>query len=219
MTIKHLKILFCLFLSLLTSCITTSSSESFSFLRDPFDLGMEAYNSVKFLTAADRFEQALFWDKFGSHDENVTRDYYWIGKSWFGYGDCDKAEEAFEAGLEVVKNNTLLEADLLTALAECYVIKGREDEAELLVDEAMMVYRGYETVAGAKGVLSTLWQVDDEATRVFMVRMYELVQNEGYSYLEAVNQVKREFIKSEEYSHPYYWAPFVFYGDGDVGLE
>lgn len=67
-------------------------------------------------------------------------------------------------------------------------------------------------VAGANGVGATLWVVDGLATKEFMVRVYGLVENEGMGYAKAMAQVKREFIKSKDYSEPYYWSPFVLYG-------
>ncbi len=67
-------------------------------------------------------------------------------------------------------------------------------------------------VAGANGVGATLWEVNDLATKEFMVRMYDLVEKEGMSYAEAIVKVKRAFITSKDYSDPRYWSPFVLYG-------
>ena len=38
---------------------------------------------------------------------------------------------------------------------------------------------------------------------------------EGEDYSESINDTKRKFISGlygEKYKHPYYWAPFVYYG-------
>jgi tetratricopeptide (TPR) repeat protein len=67
-------------------------------------------------------------------------------------------------------------------------------------------------VAGANAVGATLWVVDDLATKQFMTRVYGLVEKSGMGYAGAMAQVKREFIKSKDYSEPYYWSPFVVYG-------
>ncbi|HRX49214.1 MAG TPA: CHAT domain-containing protein, partial [Spirochaetota bacterium] len=64
-------------------------------------------------------------------------------------------------------------------------------------------------VAGANSVLVTLWEVDDEATKEFMISMYGKVKD-GFSYREAVNMTKEEFRGTGK-SDPYYWAGFVLY--------
>ena len=65
-------------------------------------------------------------------------------------------------------------------------------------------------VAGARHVGVTLWSVDDEATSEFMSRMYKKISG-GKTYEQAYRQTKAEFMKSEDFSHPYYWAAFVLY--------
>jgi CHAT domain-containing protein len=45
-----------------------------------------------------------------------------------------------------------------------------------------------------------------------MVRYYENLLG-GMGRSEALRQVQLEMIKSDDYSHPYYWAAFVLTGD------
>jgi CHAT domain-containing protein len=70
-------------------------------------------------------------------------------------------------------------------------------------------------VAGANGLSVSLWQVADESTAKFMVAMYQEAQKNGGDYGRAITEIKRRFIKGdfgEQYRHPFYWAPFVYYG-------
>jgi CHAT domain-containing protein len=89
-------------------------------------------------------------------------------------------------------------------------------------------------LAGAKGISASLWNVSDRSTAMFMVGVYQLVEQKGMSYSRAINEMKRIFIKGqasmdiessrgiqvieadetrpEKLSHPYYWGPFVYYG-------
>ena len=70
-------------------------------------------------------------------------------------------------------------------------------------------------IAGANGLSVSLWQVADDSTSNFMVAMYKAVNEQGLGYSEAINKVKRRFIKGDfgkTYQAPYYWAPFVYYG-------
>ncbi|TWU34741.1 photosystem I assembly protein Ycf3 [Candidatus Brocadiaceae bacterium S225] len=71
-------------------------------------------------------------------------------------------------------------------------------------------------LSGAKAVSVSLWRVTGESTSQFMATMYGLVQDKGMSYLDAITEVKRQFIDGnfgEKYKAPYYWAPFVYYGN------
>ena len=89
-------------------------------------------------------------------------------------------------------------------------------------------------LAGARGISASLWNVSDRSTAMFMVGVYQLVEKKGMSYLQAINEMKRIFIRGqtsidsepsggievieadekrpEKLSHPFYWAPFVYYG-------
>jgi CHAT domain-containing protein len=67
-------------------------------------------------------------------------------------------------------------------------------------------------VGGANGLSVSLWQVADESTMEFMVNMYRLVREKGMRYDRAITEIKRDFIGGR-YSDPFYWAPFVYYGN------
>ncbi|MDP8241220.1 MAG: CHAT domain-containing tetratricopeptide repeat protein [Candidatus Hatepunaea meridiana] len=68
-------------------------------------------------------------------------------------------------------------------------------------------------VAGANGLSVSLWQVSDESTMKFMIGVYKLVQEKGIGYDKAITEMKRAFLEIESYSSPFYWAPFVYYGE------
>jgi CHAT domain-containing protein len=66
--------------------------------------------------------------------------------------------------------------------------------------------------AGAKSVIATLWKVDDEATAKLMTHFYSRM-HQGESPASALRHAQIEVSKDERWSHPYYWAAFVFQGD------
>jgi CHAT domain-containing protein len=71
-------------------------------------------------------------------------------------------------------------------------------------------------LSGAKAVSLSLWRVADQSTSQFMATMYGLVQDKDMSYIDAITEVKRQFLNGdfgEKYKAPYYWAPFVYYGN------
>ncbi|MCU0607821.1 MAG: CHAT domain-containing protein, partial [Candidatus Edwardsbacteria bacterium] len=71
-------------------------------------------------------------------------------------------------------------------------------------------------LAGANGLSVSLWQVADESTMRFMVALYRLVRETGMPYPAAFAAIRRQFISGEvgggAYQNPYFWAPFVYYG-------
>jgi len=67
---------------------------------------------------------------------------------------------------------------------------------------------------GAKGVLATLWSVNDESTGKFMQRLYKLRASEPeLSKAEAIQQVQQGFLKEGGWRKAYYWAPFILMGN------
>ncbi len=65
-------------------------------------------------------------------------------------------------------------------------------------------------MAGAEQVMMSLWKVDDEATREFMVLFYTgwiELKNTG----EAYQYAKKKLM--DKYQHPYYWGAFVLSGN------
>ncbi|MGW8121066.1 CHAT domain-containing protein [Roseivirga echinicomitans] len=71
-------------------------------------------------------------------------------------------------------------------------------------------------LAGAKGAAVSLWAVNDASTMYFMAGMYELVEVSDMTYADAIDAMKRRFIKGDfgdAFKGTKYWAPFVHYGN------
>jgi len=66
---------------------------------------------------------------------------------------------------------------------------------------------------GAEAVLATLWPVADEGTGVFMRNMYQYLQERGLTKAKAIRMAQTTFIHSDEYAHPFFWAPFILMGN------
>ena len=71
--------------------------------------------------------------------------------------------------------------------------------------------------AGARSVLVALWDIDDEATMVFMESFYQHLKD-GKTVSAAVQQSMKCLRESEEFSKMRYWAPFQLIGD-DVKID
>ncbi len=75
-------------------------------------------------------------------------------------------------------------------------------------DELLGLVRGL-LYAGARGVLVTLWDVNDESTAEFMKVFYQSLRangNKAAAMQQAMAEIRRR------YAHPYYWAPFLLVG-------
>lgn len=69
--------------------------------------------------------------------------------------------------------------------------------------------------AGAPEVLVTLWNVADASTARFMQRFYHHLLSDRQGHRQALRKTKLEMLKSGQYAHPFYWAPFSLVGMGE----
>ena len=98
--------------------------------------------------------------------------------------------------------NLSLRTDLVT-LSACETALGKVATG----DDVVGFTRGF-LYAGARSLISSLWQVDDEATRDLMVNFYTNLSK--MSKDEALRQAQLQAKK--QYPHPYYWAAFLLTG-------
>jgi len=64
---------------------------------------------------------------------------------------------------------------------------------------------------GAKAVLSTLWEIDDNGTQAFMQAFYQRFLH-GTPAQQALQATQEQFRQDPRYNAPYYWAGFVVTG-------
>jgi len=96
----------------------------------------------------------------------------------------------------------------LVVLSACQTALGKEIKGEGLVG----LTRGF-MYAGAKGVVASLWKVDDAATAELMRRFYTQMLKEGQRPAQALRAAQVEMRGSEAWRAPYYWAGFVLQGE------
>lgn len=63
--------------------------------------------------------------------------------------------------------------------------------------------------AGTSAVIVSLWNVDDRSTSIFMRKLYHYFMRESLPLADALAMTKADMLNSDEFRHPYYWAPFV----------
>jgi len=104
-------------------------------------------------------------------------------------------------GLNLQKANLVTLSACETALTK---VRGGEDWAGMS--------RGF-IYAGTPSILATLWSVDDKSTSILMKSFYENWLKKGMTKPAALRQAQLSLKAMPEYSHPFYWAPFVMIGD------
>jgi CHAT domain-containing protein/tetratricopeptide (TPR) repeat protein len=115
----------------------------------------------------------------------------------------DKENDGFLEAGEIVQLKLNSE---LVVLSSCNSGLGLIDEAEGVIGMTKAFYE-----AGAKSVVVSLWDVNDNFTSKLM-SLYYAKMSSGYDKSEALRQAKIEFIK--KYSpNPYFWSAFIISGD------
>ncbi len=67
--------------------------------------------------------------------------------------------------------------------------------------------------SGARSTIATLWSVQDNSTAELITRFYTKLKQPGITRSEALRQAQLSLLRSPDYQHPYYWAPFVLVGN------
>lgn len=103
--------------------------------------------------------------------------------------------------------NLSLNADL-AVLSACQTGLGKYSEGEGVIGlSRALVY------AGARNLVVSFWSVADESTSILMTDFYDiLLKNGNKSFRTSLQQAKEKMTKSNTYSEPYFWAPFVLIG-------
>jgi CHAT domain-containing protein len=128
-----------------------------------------------------------------------------------------KPEETFiltwDGRLDVKQLNTLLgNRNLpnsppleLLVLSACQTAKGDK--------RAALGLAGVAVRSGARSTLATLWTVSDESTAKFMEQFYKELFTPNMTRAEAVRIAQLHLLKTPEFAHPYFWAPFILVGN------
>lgn len=66
--------------------------------------------------------------------------------------------------------------------------------------------------AGARGVVATLWRIDDQGAARLAERFYHHLGTRTAA--EALAAAQRDLIRDPRWGHPYYWAGYTLAGDG-----
>jgi CHAT domain-containing protein len=96
----------------------------------------------------------------------------------------------------------------LLVLSACQTAEGDE--------RATLGLAGFAVRSGARSTLATLWAVNDQSTSLLVSEFYQQLSRSDMkiSKADALRQAQLSLLKSNpDFSHPYYWAPFVLVGN------
>jgi len=195
--------------------------------------GDEKLGPLKY-SGDEAFSVARLWegDFFGGDDATLDRfvqdagHYRILHLSTHGKADNEGGDYSFLAFSDsrdtgkVAKlyvrdiYNLSLSAELVV-LSACETGEGKLERGEGIISLA----RAF-TYAGARSLVTSLWGVDDEATKDLM-KYFHLYLRQGKTKDDALRAAKRKVIDDSPRSqHPYYWAGFIGIGDmGAVGVN
>jgi CHAT domain-containing protein len=99
--------------------------------------------------------------------------------------------------------------ELLTLSAcETGAQKERESDGREIDSFAELAQR-----KGAQAILASLWSVADQSTSRLMMMFYQVRQSNKLTKAEALQKAQLSLLKDRDYSHPYYWSPFILIGN------
>jgi len=102
-----------------------------------------------------------------------------------------------------------LDADLVT-LSACQTAAGQVYRGEGLIS---LVHACHQ--AGARAVMASLWNVDDQQTPLLILGFFEHLRT-GKSKGEALRAAQEHYVRNEashDKAHPFFWAGFITTGD------
>lgn len=93
----------------------------------------------------------------------------------------------------------------LLVLSACQTAEGNS--------RAALGMAGLAVRSGARSTLATLWAVNDASTARFIAEFYQRLLQPHVSKAEAVREAQLALIHSQEFNHPFFWAPFILVGN------
>ena len=101
--------------------------------------------------------------------------------------------------------NLQFDTDLVT-LSACETGLGKLSKGEGVIGlSRALLY------AGANNLVVSLWTVSDASTAQLMTQFYSNFNSSKYA--PALSTAKKKLISSDDYSAPFYWAPFILIGE------
>ena len=154
-----------------------------------------------------RARESLIHDKYvhiathGILDYNDFRNSFLV----FAPGDAKVPDKDGKLTIREIKTLKIEDCELVT-LSACQTGVNQQISKGWYISPANSFL-----VKGVKAVIASLWKVNDAATSILMTEFYTNLKTMGKAAALRKAQIKLSQIP--EFQHPYYWAPFLLYGD------
>lgn len=93
----------------------------------------------------------------------------------------------------------------LLSLSACETAEGN--------DRSPLGMSGAAIKARAQAVMGSLWPVSDDAAVKLMASFYDGLLREGRTKAQALQQSQVALLRTRNFGHPFYWAPFILIGN------
>lgn len=122
-------------------------------------------------------------------------------------GESTAKEDGLLEAWEVMNLN--LKADLVL-LSACNTALGRVGRGEGMIGLTWAFF-----IAGSPAIVVSQWKVDSASTTQLMLEFHKnLRSSDSHSKAEALRAAALKLMQTDQYRHPFYWAPFVVIGEG-----
>jgi CHAT domain-containing protein len=162
-------------------------------------------------------ESASHAKVFELNNHKRLDDYHYLLFAMHGVlpGEIDRVTQS----ALVFSDNFLTMADVfslqlnakLVSLSACNTGRGTQEKGE----GVMGLTRAF-MYAGTSTVAVTLWSVESLSAKELDIGFFRHL-NDGMSPARALQAIKVQMLRGEmgeSYRYPYYWAPFIIFGDG-----
>ena len=175
--------------------------------------GQEIANIAKLMKGDGFYGHDATEDKFSK----ISSQYRIIHLSTHGKANDKMGDYSYLAFTETkdsIENELLYVRELynLSLNAEMVVLSACETGiGQLQRGEGVVSLARAFSYAGAKSIITTLWEVTDEKSKLLMIDFYKNLVR-GRSKDESLWRAKRRFMKKVS-SDPFYWSGFIGIGD------
>ncbi|MEM7798534.1 MAG: CHAT domain-containing tetratricopeptide repeat protein [Chloroflexota bacterium] len=124
------------------------------------------------------------------------------------------ASDPLNSGIRLAQNQRLTASDLfirpdmlagsLVVLNGCRSGRVKPTGTEILGLNSGMLF------AGARGILSTLWPVSDEASLRFVELFYPALARHSGDPAAALADTQQRLRADQRFSHPFYWGAYIY---------